>query len=71
MANRLNFPPTFIEFIKQYEYLAESDELVINSEKVLDAWEHYTSNININLNNIYSCLNMITNNLYDIEETIE
>lgn len=79
MADMMNFPSTFEEFIKQYEF-KDKEEVYTNgaelipSFRVMQAWEHYTSNIkriNQNLNNIYDCLRMIENNLIDIEEEVD
>ena len=76
MADMMSFPNTFEEFIHEYEF-KDKEEIytnggeLIQSFRVMQAWEHYTDCINANLNNIYNCLNMITDNLYDIEETIE
>ena len=79
MADMMTFPPTFEEFIDEYsfkdkeEIYTNGDEL-IPSYRVMQAWDHYTRNIkdiNQNLNNIYDCMKMIENNLYDIEEEID
>ena len=79
MADMMTFPNTFEEFIKQYEF-KDKDEIYTNgaelipSFRVMQAWEHYTNNIkdiNLNINNIYDCLTMIQNNLYDIEEEVD
>ena len=76
MADRMNFPDTFMGFIQEYSF-KDKEEIYTNGVELVpffrveQAWEHYTDCINANLNNIYDCLNMITNNLYDIEETIE
>ena len=75
----MTFPPTFEEFIHQYEFI-DKDEVytngseLISSFRVMQAWEHYTNNIkniNQNLTNIYDCLTMIQNNLYDIEDEVD
>lgn len=76
MADMMTFPNTFEEFIKQYEF-KDKDEIYTNgaelipSFRVMQAWEHYTSNANYALDNIRDCIRIIDNNLYDIEEAIE
>ena len=79
MADMMDFPPTFEEFIDKYSF-KDKEEIYTNgselipSFRVMQAWDHYTSNmkeINQNINNIYDCLRMIENNLYDIEEEID
>jgi len=79
MEDMMDFPPTFEEFIDKYSFKDEEeiytngDEL-IPSYRVMQAWDHYTRNIkdiNQNLNNIYDCMKIIENNLYDIEEEID
>ena len=75
----MTFPPTFEEFIDEYSF-KDKEEIYTNgselipSFRVMQAWDHYTRNIkdiNQNLNNIYDCMKMIENNLYDIEEEID
>lgn len=81
MADRMSFPNTFKEFIHEYEFKDEEEVYtngaeLIPSFRVIQAWEHYTSkirdiDIRQSLNNIYDCVTMIQNNLYDIEEGID
>ena len=76
MADMMNFPPTFEEFIKEYEFIDEEEVYtnkveLIPSFRVMQAWEHYTSNASNALDNIRDCIRIIDNNLYDIEEAIE
>lgn len=79
MADRMTFPPTFEEFIKQYEFKDE-DEVYTNgaelipSFRVMQAWDHYTSKIkglDQNIMNIYDCLRIIESNIIDIEDEID
>ena len=76
MADMMTFPPTFEEFIKEYEFIDKegiytNKAELIPSFRVMQAWEHYTSNANNALDNIRECIRIIDNNLYDIEEAIE
>lgn len=71
MAIYTTFPDTFEQFIKQYVIEEENEIEVVPLFRVMQAWEHYTNDIAQNLDNIYECINMINNNLYYIEETIE
>lgn len=79
MADMMDFPPTFKEFIDKYsfkdkeEIYTNGDEL-IPSYRVMQAWDHYTRNIKRiyeSLNNIYNATEIINNNLYIIEEEID
>lgn len=76
----MNFPPTFKEFIDEYSF-KDKEEIYTNgselipSFRVMQAWDHYIRkirdiDIKQNLNNIYDCMRMIENNLYDIEDGI-
>lgn len=84
MADCMTFPDNFEDFIKDYEFKDTREEytngsMLIPSFRVIQAWEyyknkemeHYKNNISQSLNNIYSCLNLINNNLYDIEDEID
>lgn len=75
----MTFPDKFEDFIHEYEFI-DNEEVYTNgaelipSFRVMQAWDHYTNNIkniNSNINNIYDCLTMIQNNLYDIEEEVD
>ena len=76
MADMMTFPDTFEEFIKEYEF-KDKEEIYTNgaelipSFRVMQAWEHYTSNVNRALDNIRDCIRMVENNLNDIEDAIE
>jgi len=76
MADMMTFPDTFEEFIKEYEF-KDKEEIYTNgaelipSFRVMQAWEHYTSNVNCALDNIRDCIRIIENNLNDIEDAIE
>ncbi len=79
MPDMMNFPPTFEEFLHEYEFRDE-DEIYTNGIelipvfRVMQAWEYYTNDIksiNRNIDNIYNCLRMIENNIIDIEETVD
>lgn len=79
MADRMTFPPTFEEFIQEYEFI-DKEEIYTNgsklipSFKVMQAWEHYIkpiNNIKQSINNIYDCVRMIETNIYDIEESTD
>ena len=79
MADKMTFPDKFEDFIHEYEFI-DNEEVYTNgaelipSFRVMQAWDHYTNNIkniNSNINNIYDCLTMIQNNLYDIEEEVD
>lgn len=79
MPDMMNFPPTFEEFIKEYEFI-DKEEIYTNkaelipSFRVMQAWEYYTDNIksiNQNIDNIFECLRTIENNIIDIEETVD
>lgn len=79
MADMMTFPDKFEDFIHEYEFI-DNEEVYTNgaelipSFRVMQAWDHYTNNIkniNSNINNIYDCLTMIQNNLYDIEEEVD
>lgn len=73
MADRMNFPPTFEEFINDYSF-KDKEEIYTNGTelipvfRVMQAWDHYTEDIKQNLNNIYDFLKIVKNDLYDIEE---
>lgn len=79
MADMMDFPPTFEEFINKYSFKDEEEIYTNGSElipsfRVMQAWDHYTlqiKRINQTLNNIYSCIEIINNNLMDIEEEID
>lgn len=79
MTDRMEFPPTFEEFIKEYELKDNEDIYTINSKlipsfRVMQAWEHYTNNlrnIDYNINNIYNCLAKIEDNLSNIAYEVE
>lgn len=77
MADKMTFPNTFKEFIKENSWEDNTGAYnceLIKVEDVLNAWEHYTDNIKQiyqNISNIYDCLKMAENNLYDIEEEID
>ncbi len=47
MADMMTFPPTFEEFIKEYEFIDEegiytNKAELIPSFRVMQAWNHYT-----------------------------
>jgi len=73
--NMQTFPETFKEFIDEYSF-KDKEEIYTNGSdlipvfRVKQAWEHYVDNISIAINNIDSCIDMIRNNLYDIEDII-
>ena len=77
MADMMTFPDKFEDFIKKNSWEDNTGAYnceLIKVEDVLNAWDHYTNNIkniNSNINNIYDCLTMIQNNLYDIEEEVD
>lgn len=76
MADMMNFPPTFEEFIKEYEFKDEEEVYtngaeLIPSSRVMQAWEHYTTDVANALDNIRDCIRIIDNNLYDVEDAIE
>ena len=75
MADMMTFPNTFEEFVKKYEFIDKegiytNKAELIPSFRVMQAWEHYVSNINSALDNIRECIGIIDNNLYDIEDVI-
>lgn len=75
MADIMTFPETFEEFIKQYEF-EDKEEVYTNgaelipSFRVMQAWDHYTSDIINALANIRECTEIIDNNLYNIEDML-
>lgn len=76
MADTMIFPNTFEEFIKQYEFKDE-DEVYTNgaelipSFRVMQAWEHYTNQIQNNINDIDKAISLINHTLSNIEEAIK
>lgn len=76
MADTMIFPNTFEEFIKQYEFKDE-DEVYTNgaelipSFRVMQAWEHYTNQIQNNINIIDKAISLINHALSNIEEAIK
>ena len=47
MADMMTFPPTFEEFIKEYEFIDEEGIYITKAElipsfRVMQAWNHYT-----------------------------
>jgi CRISPR/Cas system-associated endonuclease/helicase Cas3 len=75
MADMMTFPPTFEEFIKQYEF-KDKEEVYTNgaelvpSFRVMQAWEHYTNQIQNNINDIDKAISLINHTLSNIEEAI-
>jgi len=76
MADMMNFPLTFKDFIKEYSF-KDKEEVYTNGAELIpvfrveQAWEHYTSNTNNALDNIRDCIRIIDNNIYDIQEAIK
>lgn len=76
MADKMTFPNTFEEFIKQYSF-KDKEEIYTNGAELIpifrveQAWDHYTSQVLNALDNIRDCIKIIENNLDDIEDAIE
>lgn len=76
MADMMIFPDKFEDFIHQYEF-KDTEEIYTNgaelipSFRVMQAWGHYTRNIEQSLANIWDCAQMIQRNAEDIEEVCE
>jgi hypothetical protein len=76
MADMMNFPSTFMDFIKEYSF-KDKEEIYTNGAdlipvfRVEQAWDHYTNNAANAVDNIRECIRIIDNNLYDIEDAIE
>ena len=72
----MSFPETFKEFIDEYSF-KDKEEIYTNGSdlipvfRVEQAWNHYTNQITLALDNIRQCYQIIENNLYDIEDAIE
>ena len=76
MADKMTFPNTFEEFIKQYSF-KDKEEIYTNGAELIpifrveQAWDHYTSQVLNALDNIRDCITMVENNLNNIEDAIE
>ena len=76
MADKMTFPNTFEEFIKQYSF-KDKEEIYTNGAELIpifrveQAWDHYTSRVLNALDNIRDCITMVENNLNNIEDAIE
>ena len=76
MADKMTFPPTFKEFIKEYSF-KDKEEIYTNGAELISvfrveqAWDHYTAQAINALDNIRECIRIVDNNLYDIEDAIE
>ena len=62
---------SFKEYIENNSFQDEEGIKLITVAKVIKAWEHFTGNINYNIDNIRECVTIITNNLYDLEDAFE
>lgn len=76
MGEMMSFPETFKEFIDEYSF-KDKEEIYTNGSdlipvfRVEQAWNYYTNQITLALDNIRQCYQIIENNLYDIEDAIE
>ena len=76
MADKMTFPPTFKEFIKENSF-KDKEEIYTNGAELISvfrveqAWDHYTAQAINALDNIRECIRIVDNNLYDIEDAIE
>lgn len=76
MADAMNFPPTFEEFIHEYEF-KDKEEIYTNgselipSFRVMQAWEHYTDLIRFKLTHVYKTNYLMLHNIEAIEEIIK
>ncbi len=76
MADAINFPPTFQEFIHQYEFV-DKEEIYTNGTKlipsfrVMQAWNHYADLITFRLADIYTINRLMLKNIEAIEEIIK
>lgn len=79
MADMMNFPPTFEEFIKQYEFKDEKEIYtngaeLIPSFRVMQAWEHYTESfrkIQTEITNMANIINMTEDTIFDLSTYID
>ena len=75
----INFPPTFEEFIKQYEFKDEKEiytngAKLISSFRVMQAWEHYVEplkKIQTEITNMENIINMTQDSIYDLGTYID
>ena len=76
MADMMTFPPTFKDFIKEYNF-KDKEKIYTNGIELIpafrveQAWDHYTTQVMNALDNIRDCIKIIENNLNDIEDAIE
>lgn len=75
MADIMNFPPTFQEFIHQYEFVDDKEIYtngkLIQSFRVMQAWNHYADLIELRLADIYKTNYLMLHNVEAIEEIIK
>lgn len=76
MADIMNFPPTFEEFIRQYEFV-DKEEIYTNGTKLIpsfrvrQAWNHYADLVTLRLANIYKTNYVMLKNIEAIEEIVK